>query len=152
MTPQGLFKTEEKAFFPDLVEHTSTEDREGVLTNTQRLQSYHFPVTGGLGAGRSCPSQLCPCFSMRSRARSPSPPLMKHGSGSPPLQKSTQQSRDPLCRPAEGWNSSSSSSVVFVLLGTAIAKVEQQRAGKRHRLPMSSPICALEHLPETFLI
>lgn len=82
---------------------------------------------------------------------------MKWQTCSPPMQKRTQQSRDPLCRLAEGWNSSSSSSVVFVLLGTAsnsptIAKVEQRRAGKRHRLPVSSPICALEHLPKTFLI
>lgn len=43
----------------------------------------------------------------------------------------------------------------FVLLGTAsnsptIAKAEQQRAGKRHQLPVNSPICALEHLPKIF--
>lgn len=163
MTSQDLFKTgEEKAFFTDRMKHTSTEDREGVLTNTQSLQSYHFhhAATGVPGAGRSCPSEFCLCFSMRSRAHSPSPQLKKHGKWqtcSPPLQKSTQQSRDPLCRLAEGWNSSSSSSVVFVLLDTAsssptIAKVEQQRAGKRHQLPVSSPICALEHLPKTFLM
>lgn len=72
------------------------------------------------------------------------------------MHKSTQQLRDPLCWLAEGWNSSSSSSVVFVLMGTAskstIAKVEQQRDGKRHRLPVCSPSCALEQLPKTFLI
>lgn len=86
MTSQDLFKTgEEKAFFTDRMKHTSTEDREGVLTNTQSLQSYHFhhAATGVPGAGRSCPSEFCLCFSMRSRAHSPSPQLKKHGSGKP---------------------------------------------------------------------
>lgn len=62
MTSQDLFKTgEEKAFFTDLMKHISMEDREGVLTNTQRLRSYHFHYAGTAvpGAGRSCPSQFC---------------------------------------------------------------------------------------------
>lgn len=44
MTSQDLFKTgEEKAFFTDIMKHTSTEeDGEGVLTGGQRLQSYCF--------------------------------------------------------------------------------------------------------------
>lgn len=73
-----------------------------------------------------------------------------------PAEKHTAVKRSPLS-PCRGWNSSSSSSVLFVLMGTisnslTIAKVEQQRARKRHQLPVSFPICALEHLPKTYLI
>lgn len=133
------------------MEHPSTEDREGVLTNTQ---------TAELPQESWSRKKLCLCFSMRSRARSPFPTnheAWKWQTCSPPMQKSTQQLRDPLCRLAEGWNSSSSSSVVLVLMGTesdssTTAKIEQQRAGKRHQLPVSSPICVLERLPKTFLI
>lgn len=90
-------------------------------------------------------------------AHSPCPPVMKHGSdaSAPHLfRKSTQQPRDHLGSLAENWNSPSSSYVVFVTgdepasnLST-IAKVDQQRAGKRYLIPVSSPICALEHLPK----
>ena len=104
MTSQDLFKTgEENAFFTDIMKHISTEeDREGVLPDVQRLQSYYFH-RAAMGesprAEKRCPPQFCLCFSMRSRAHSPSPLLMKHGSdaSAPQLfRKSTQQLRDHL--------------------------------------------------------
>lgn len=159
MTSQDLFKTGESFLYrPD---ETHKYRRQGRCSHQHpEIAELSLPLCSHRSpwSRRSCPSQLCLCFSMRSRAHClpTTPQVWKWQTCSPPMQKSTQQSRDPLCWPAEGWNSSSSSSVVFVLMGTAsnltIAKVEQQRAGKRHQLPVHSPICALEHLPKTFLI
>lgn len=141
MTSQDLFKTGESfLFFTDLMKHTSTEDREGVLTNTLRLQScpFHLASQESLEQ-KQLPFSALPVFQHEKQSMlslPTTPEACKWQTCSPPMQKSTQQSRDPLYWPAEGWNSSSSSSVVFVLMGTAsnstIAKVEQQRAGKRH--------------------
>lgn len=63
MTSQDLFRTgEEKAFFTDIMKHISREeDREGVLSDVQRLQSscFHRATTGeSPRAGKCCTPQL----------------------------------------------------------------------------------------------
>lgn len=114
-TSQDLFKTgEEKVFFTDITKHTSTgEDREGVLTDGQRLQSYCYgksPLEQGKAALPS-PAR----FSMRSRAQPPSPPLGKRGgNGSAPhlFRKHTATRRSPqsacgdlhVTSPAATWH------------------------------------------------
>lgn len=83
-------------------ENSMEEDREGVLPNIQRLQSYffyHAAMGESLQPEKKCPPRFCLCFGMSSRARFPSSPLMKHGSdaSAPHLfRKITQQPRDHL--------------------------------------------------------
>lgn len=107
--------------------------------------------------GESCPPQFC--VFQHEKQSMPSLPTAREAQGpcicSPPIPKHTATRRSPqsACRDLQVTSPAATWHFCYQRQGSKylsiIAKVEQQRAGKKYRLPVSSPICASEHLPQT---